>query len=153
MTQLGSLESTIETMVNDLLVGTSFFIVELGVHGTSGSPVVNVYLDGDEGITIKDCAQISRGLRAGIEEKELAPQGLELNVSSPGLKRSLLLPRQYPRHVGRNVKLKVLEAEAYKTVEGRLLGTVNEMVRIESETGEIELPLESIRQAVVKAAW
>lgn len=150
---MSDIGNQIDRLVDEALKETTFFRVEATVKGAAGSPIISVYLDGDEGINIDDCATISRELHFRIEEAGVCPSGFELNVSSPGLERSLRLPRQYARHIGRNVSVEIEDAGTPATVEGRLIGAGDDQVRIESASGEIALPFGSIRKAQVKAAW
>jgi len=153
MPHLSEIKNRVDRLVDEALKDTSFFLVDSTAKGPVRAPIVSVYLDGDQGISIRDCAAISRDLHGRIENAGLCPDGFELNVSSPGLDRSLRLPRQYARHVGRNVRLEVVDCGSDKTVEGRLIGAGEDLVRIEAEAGEIAFPIGSIRKAVVKAAW
>jgi len=154
MPHLTDVREHVDRLVDETLRETTFFRVDVTAKGTARAPVISVYLDGDEGIDIGNCATISRELHSRIEEAGICPNGFELNVSSPGLDRSLRLPRQYARHVGRDVRLEVEDIEnSETTIEGRLVGAAEDAVRIEAAAGEITLPLRSIRKAVVKAAW
>lgn len=143
----------VDRLVDETLKATPFFRVDSTAKGTPRSPIISVYVDGDEGINIDDCASISRDLHRRIEQSGMCPGGFELNVSSPGMDRALRLPRQYARHVGRDVRLEVLDAETSRTVEGRLVHAGEDAVRIEGAGGEVTLPLGSIRKGVVKTAW
>lgn len=147
------IRAKVDRLVDDALAGTDFFRVETTVKGTARTPVISVYLDGDSGINIDDCAKISRDLQGRIENAGITGDGFELNVSSPGLERSLRLPRQYARHVGRVVRFELSSSEAKSSIEGRLLGAGDTEVRIEVDAAEVVLPLASIRKAAVKAAW
>jgi ribosome maturation factor RimP len=62
---------------------------------------VQVFVDGDENITINQCATISRQLEAYLDEGDLVPENYTLEVSSPGMTSPLLLPRQYKKRMGR----------------------------------------------------
>ena len=64
---------------------------------------INVFLDGDEGVTIKDCVALSRYLEKMLDERgEL----FALDVSSHGATTPLVLPRQYKKHIGREFEIK-----------------------------------------------
>lgn len=99
------LKEEITSLVGSVLEGTSLFIVDVTVKGENSRPKIAVSVDGDQGITIDECARISRVTGDRIEEKDLIPQAYTLEVSSPGLDQPLRLPRQYTRHQGRNVKV------------------------------------------------
>jgi ribosome maturation factor RimP len=143
----------VDRLIDEALEGSEFFLVESSVKGSAHSPVISVYVDGDSGINIDDCARISRDLHLRIEDAEICRKGFRLNVSSPGLERSLRLPRQFVRNVGRDVRIEVLDDGTGSTVEGRLVNASEGVIRVAIEEGEIALPVDSIKKAVVKAAW
>lgn len=65
---------------------------------------ITVFLDGDEGVTIKNCVDLSRHL-----EKSLLEEGADfaLDVSSHGATTPLIMPRQYKKHIGRELEIKL----------------------------------------------
>lgn len=97
------------------------FIVELSLTRGPKS-VLLVLVDTDAGITIDQCARISRKFSAWLEENDPFDFPFSLEVSSPGLSRALKLPRQYQKNVGRRLKVKTVEGT---TVTG-LLTAANE---------------------------
>lgn len=84
------------------------FIVDVAVSDTPVRPKITVLADGEQGITIDQCAAISRRINKQIEEmlgEEEASYVLE--VSSPGLDFPLTQPQQFKRNLGRSLKLKL----------------------------------------------
>ncbi len=79
------------------------YLVDLVVRGSGRSPAVDVVLDSDEGPTAATLADISREVGFALSMAELGPGSL--TVSSPGLDRPLKLPRQYRKHVGRELRV------------------------------------------------
>lgn len=80
-----------------------FFSIEVKHHLNNK---VEVYLDSDSGVTFRSCQKISRFLESYIDENDWLGEKYTLEVSSPGIERSLLMPRQYPKHIGRKVEVK-----------------------------------------------
>jgi ribosome maturation factor RimP len=60
------------------------FVVELNILEKGGKKRILIILDGDHGITIDDCASISRQLGQYLEDHDLLDGALVLEVSSPG---------------------------------------------------------------------
>ncbi len=77
---------------------------------------VTIIADGDNGISIQQCALISRRLSKRIEEAYGDEIVYTLEVTSPGADQPLVYPRQYKRHVGRKLKV-VLQNGEEKTGE------------------------------------
>ena len=95
-------------MLHDALGETSLFVVGLTVSD-SVLPKVTVVLDGPDGLGINECAQISRRLARRIDEHYGEEAAYSLEVTSPGADQPLSDARQYARHVGRTLALKLLD--------------------------------------------
>jgi ribosome maturation factor RimP len=93
------------------------FIVDVLVSSKKGPGKVMVLVDGDHGINIDACAEISRQLSKELDERNLIGDNYLLEVSTPGVDHPLKLKRQYPKHVGRRLKIKLLDGTQ---VEGKL---------------------------------
>ncbi|WP_431157389.1 ribosome assembly cofactor RimP [Winogradskyella poriferorum] len=69
---------------------------------------IRVVLDGDNGVLVEDCIYISRAIEHNLDREE---QDFSLEVTSSGATSPLVLPRQYKKHVGRNLEVKTKEGE------------------------------------------
>ncbi len=114
-------------MLRDAIGDQELFIVGLTVSD-SVMPKVTVTLDGPEGLAIQACATISRRLARRIDEHYGEESAYSLEVTSPGADQPLTDPRQYPRHIGRSLALKLTDG-AEKT--GTLIAATPEGVEIE----------------------
>ena len=85
--------------------------------GTSGTDI--------EGVTVEDCARVSRDLSAVLDVDDVVPIAYVLEVSSPGLDRPLRQAADYDRFSGRRAKLVMREAvDGQMFFKGRLDGLV-----------------------------
>ncbi|OWP65176.1 ribosome maturation factor [Hymenobacter amundsenii] len=91
---------------SSLPIDGDLFVVDLAVSD-SVRPKVTVTLDGEQGLGIDECAQISRRLARRIEEHYGDELSYTLEVTSPGADQPLRDARQYTRHVGRTLSLKL----------------------------------------------
>jgi ribosome maturation factor RimP len=128
------------------------FIVDVSV--TSRPPrKIMVIVDADQGITIDDCAEISRQLSKSLDDTGLVEENFFLEVSTPGVEHPLKLKRQYRKNIGRKLKLKLID----KTIEGKLEEVSEEKIRLTQEIGQgkkkeiqsIEVPFADIEKAFV----
>ena len=80
-----------------------------------------------EGITIEECAQLSRGLELLLDTDERVPENYTLEVSSPGIERVLRKPEHFAQVVGQQIRVTMREAiEGEYTFMGLLRETVGE---------------------------
>lgn len=113
------------------LTDPSQFIVDVLILGHKGPKKVLIILDSDKGITIDDCASLSRELSNWFDESQLLDDSYMLEVSTPGLDQPLKLKRQYYKNIGRRLKVVMTET----TLEGKLVEVTEENIRIEQEIG------------------
>lgn len=149
------LKEQLKAIVNENLTSEKHFLVDIIISSKSGPKKVLVLLDGDEGITIDDCAKLSRTLGFHIEEQELIEDAYRLEVSSPGLDHPLTLVRQYIKNIGRTVKVTLKDG---RQVAGELKEADDSKIVIAEEKKEgkkktvedITLLLESINKTEIQ---
>ncbi len=100
------------------------------------------------GMTIDDCAKISRAVSALLDVESPLPGNHILEISSPGLDRPLVRPGDFARFAGHEAKITTRHPiEGRKRFRGRLLGMSEGGVRIAVEGGQKEIPLDNIAGA------
>lgn len=112
--------------------------------------LLRVYIDREPGgVTLNDCEAVSRDLGAILDVEELIDHAYTLEVSSPGLDRTLSRPEHYQRCIGRTVRIKTYEAiDGQKVLTGVLRGIEEDVVTIEIGTGKvIAIPRDGIAKA------
>jgi ribosome maturation factor RimP len=107
------------------------FIVDITVSAKKGPGKVLVLVDADQGITIDDCAEISRQLSKALDDSSLLMDHYMLEVSTPGVDYPLRLKRQYVKNIGRKLKIKLSD----KILEGKLMEVKTESIVLAQETG------------------
>lgn len=122
----------ISRMVNSVIADDpAIFLVEVKIKPTNN---VKVFLDGDQGISIRQCADCNRALYKLLEAAALFPDGdFSLEVSSPGLDEPLKRERQYHKNIGRFVEVVTKEGT---TVEGKLVKADETEITVEEEKGK-----------------
>lgn len=105
------------------------------------------------GVSVQDCARVSRTLGEWLADRADVPADYDLEVSSPGVERPLVRPRDYDRFAGREVHLKGYGPldDGRKVLEGDLLGLEGDegeetiLIRVDGE--RLEVPLASVATA------
>jgi len=102
----------------------------------------------DKPMTVDDCAQISHSMSALLDVADPIPSAYMLEISSPGIDRPLVRSEDYERFRGFEARIELARPiDGRKRFRGRLLGTSSGNVRLVTETGEMELPLEAVGRA------
>lgn len=106
-------------LVREVLDGTDKFLVDLHI---SRDNRINISIDGDNGITIYDCIELSRHVEGHLNRDV---EDFELNVASAGLDCPLKMVRQYKKNVGRSLKVETADGN---TRQGELLEATDEKI-------------------------
>lgn len=128
------------------------FLVKVLIKGTPQRPKVIILVDGDNGISIDDCAAISRSISRDLEAVIEEPFMLE--VSSPGLDYPLGSHRQYKKNIGRKIRVNLTD---HSSVKGKLKEVQENAIKIEQEikkgkkkkSKELIIPFEEINKTKV----
>lgn len=140
-----------EAKLND----PSQFIVDVIVSSKRKPQKVTVIVDGDAGVSIDHCADISREISKALDESTLLTDSYVLEVTTPGLEQPLKLHRQYKKNIGRRMRIKTSE----KIVEGKLVGVSDEGITIEAGDGKkmeksvVELKFSEIDKSIVLVSF
>ncbi len=74
---------------------------------------LRAYIDKPEGVSINDCENVSRALSDALDREDFIPDAYILEVSSPGLGRTLKKDRHLEHSIGRKVEIRL-----YKPLDG-----------------------------------
>jgi len=146
-------EKVTRLLEEELQEKPSLFLVDLTI---SESYKITITLDGDEGVNLQDCIDVSRAVENKLDREE---QDFSLEVASAGVSSPLKLLRQYKKNVGRTLKVKTntdtIEAKLEQATEqGILLSwTTREPKKIgkgkETIEHKREIPYSDIKEAIV----
>jgi ribosome maturation factor RimP len=126
--RLNRIRELVETRCNEEEFA-SYFFVSCNYHEEQHK--LEVFIDGDEGISLGVLSGFTRFLRNEIELDDLYDEELSLEVSSPGIGSPLFSERQYKANIGRNLKLTLKDGEQ---VSGKLVQLSVDSILLEIET-------------------
>jgi ribosome maturation factor RimP len=122
----------IKQIAETSLVDPTKFVVDVVVSARKGPRKVMVLIDGDNGVSIDDCALLSREISKTLDEMDSSEDDpYTLEVSTPGVDYPLKFKRQYKKNIGRRLRVKLPE----KTIEGKLEAVTDEQITIAEERG------------------
>lgn len=144
-------------LIEGLLEKPSIFLIDLTI---TDSFKIIVNLDGDNGVALQDCIDISRAIENNLDREE---QDFSLEVASVGVGSPLKFIRQYKKNVGRTLIVKLatetIEAElveandnfiilSWKAREAKKIGKGKETVQKRQE-----VPYSDIKEAIVTVTF
>ncbi len=152
--QMNSLEDRVAALVAGVISNENHFLVSVLVRGVRGSRVVEVYLDGDKGIGVDELARYSREVSFLLDTEDIIDGKYKLEVSSPGLDRPLVQPRQYGKHVERKLKVKINTPEGSLVQEGVLTRVGEDAIELIKANKEIvSIPFSDVVESKVMLPW
>jgi ribosome maturation factor RimP len=113
-------ENDIRNLVEELIAGSEVFLVDVNLQP---GKKLSVLLDTLTGISVEQCGEINRALKAKINRDDI-----ELEVSSPGLTKPFKVVQQYEKNLGRQIEILPYKGQKLK---GTLTGISGDQVNIE----------------------
>ncbi len=127
---------------------------DIETTGRSNGRTLRVIVDAEGGIGVDRIAALSRGMAALLDDEEPFAGSYTLEVSSPGLERSLRRPSHYRKSVGREVKVKTIEpVDGARSHRGALVEADDEGFAIEVDGHRRRLKYSEVDSARTVFVW
>jgi ribosome maturation factor RimP len=137
-------ERTIDAIVHERS-STGIEVVTHSARMRGRTTELRVTIDRDGGVDLASCERVAARINAALETID-EPYSLE--VESAGLERPLVRPHDYERFAGKRARIVTsLQIAGNKTHRGALVGLRGETVIIQTENGELPIPLATIKSA------
>lgn len=162
MRAVPEIDLELESRVEEL----GYELVEIRWGGSGRRPMLKLRIDRPDsapgsGVTVDECAVVSRALETWLDEHEGLSEQYVLEVSSPGVDRPLVRPRDFERFRGEKIAVKGREMLLGRStrLEGELIGledegTEREAVRLRLPSGEeVSVPRSEIRKTHLVFTW
>ena len=144
----------VRALTEEVIAGTSYFLVDVEVRGHKGTRVVEVYLDSKEDFGHDDLAVLSKEVGFLLDVEDVVDDSYKLEVSSPGIKRPLTMPQQYQKNVGRTLRVRYKSDGDEEIVVGDVMAADDDEVELELPSGKrLQLPYNTITQARIELPW
>jgi len=148
---MSNLQEQIQQLLEPILSSLGLTLWDLDFKKEGPQWLLRIYIEHEPGgVTLSDCETVSRDLGTALDVEDLIPHAYTLEVSSPGLDRSLTKPDHYRKCVGSQLKIKTYQSiNGEKVFRGRLLELeAGNMAVLEKDTGDVlRIPLEDIAKA------
>ena len=137
MVKREEIEARTEELVMSLITKHQFELVDVEFVKEGSNRYLRLYIDKEGGITVNDCEAISRPLSDMLDVEDYIEESYILEVSSPGLGRPLKKDKDFKRHLGDEVEIRLFRPmDRKKEWEGILTAYDDHTVTIETEDGE-----------------
>ncbi|MBX9135950.1 MULTISPECIES: ribosome maturation factor RimP [unclassified Clostridium] len=148
--KIDALVNQIYEMVKPIADELNYQIYHIEYVKENGEYYLRIYIEKEGGITLSDCEALSRRVSDVMDEKDPIADPYFLEVSSPGLNRTIFTEEHYKRFIGREVMVRFTKAiDGKKNAKGILKEVNEDNIIVEADT-LISIPKEKIKSANIE---
>jgi ribosome maturation factor RimP len=136
---LETLKKDLETFVDSL----GFELADISAPVVGGRLTLRLFVHSPDGVTLDDCARISRSVSERLDMDDPIDSKYTLEVSSLGLDRPLVTVRDYQRRIGETVKLTFNDNGKKVSVSGILKNVDEKTIELDSKKEIVRVPVEA----------
>ena len=151
---MATLEQNLQEMLQGAVEDLGCELWGIECQRTGRFMTVRLFIDKEGGVTVDDCADVSRQVSAILDVEDPIAGKYNLEVSSPGLDRPLFTLPQFERYIGQDIavhlRIPVMERRKW---QGKLERIENDMVTLIVDGQEQVLVFGNIQKANVVAKF
>jgi len=141
-------QNRLDDIVKNTVEGLGFELWGYEYRPHSESALLRIFIEKSDGISVDDCASVSRQVGAVLDVENIIPVAYILEVSSPGMDRVLFKADQYQDYIGDTLKIRTrTRIDDRRNFKGSLVSASESVVTIKVDNQEFEIPYESIDRA------
>ena len=151
---MATLEQNLQEMLQDAVEDLGCELWGIECQRAGRFMTVRLFIDKDGGVTVDDCADVSRQVSAILDVEDPIADKYNLEVSSPGLDRPLFTLPQFERYIGQDIavhlRIPVMERRKW---HGKLERIEKDMITLIVDDQEQILVFGNIQKANVVAKF
>lgn len=145
---MASLEEKLQTLLQPAVEDLGCELWGIDCQRAGRFSTVRLYIDKPEGVSIDDCADVSRQVSAILDVEDPISEKYNLEVSSPGLDRQLFTLEQMARYVGQEVAIHLrIPTLNRRKWQGELTAIDNDMITLKTEGETHQFAFGNIQKA------
>ncbi|MEG2017323.1 MAG: ribosome maturation factor RimP [Clostridium sp.] len=142
---MSSVVGKLNDKIGKIVEKQGFDLYHLEYVREGGQNILRVYIDKDTGVALNDCVSVSRLVSEMLDVEDPIVEEYTLEVSSPGVFRTLFTKEHFARYMNTEVAVKLSAlVEGKKKFEGVLKGFDGESLTLEVENNEVEVPMSKV---------
>ena len=145
-----ALENKIADLVAKDIEIAGYALVRVHLSGGGKYATLQIMADRQDeaGMTVEDCAKISKLIMAKLESDKDLSDRFDLEVSSPGIDRPLVKIKDYDRFCGHVAKIELATPIGkQKRLQGTIAGVTGNEIEFETDTGSLKIAFDQIEKA------
>lgn len=143
-------EQRLTELLAPTVEATGFELLGVEFHSAGRHSTLRLFIDHPDGITVDNCAQVSREVSAILDVEDPIQNEYNLEVSSPGLDRPLFTPAHFAKVVGQKIEVKTaIPQDGRRRFKGDLVAIEDDMLVIEVDGKQYRLLMDNVDKANV----
>tara|TARA_Y100000768_G_scaffold370491_1_gene336352 strand:- start:1509 stop:1946 length:438 start_codon:yes stop_codon:yes gene_type:complete len=114
---------------------------------------LRIIIDSEDDLTLNDTAKLTRTIKRLSENDSGIPDGVRIEVSTPGLDYSLSEPFQYRKNLNRNLAVVYDENKSLTKFTGKIINANDKSFQLESGKKTLSLFYDQVKSALVKVSF
>ena len=134
--------------INDIIGVDNTRVLNVNINKFSRNTKIQVIIDNKNGITVDECARVSRITEDVIKLDDELKSEYTLEVTSPGINRPLFIEDDYRDNIGNKVKVSLKKMQDNtKNISGIIMEVIDKFVVIKSRNNNYKIEFENIKKA------
>ncbi|MDA8227791.1 MAG: ribosome maturation factor RimP [Desulfitobacterium hafniense] len=143
-----SVEQKVAALVEPLIKEKGLELVDVEYIKEGTNRYLRLYIDKSGGVDLDDCTNVSHSVSELLDNNDPISQAYMLEVSSPGIERSLKKDEDFERFKGKLVYVKTTEPfKGFREFTGYLKGLINKEIVLEYEGEQVAIPQSTVEKA------
>ena len=149
MAEARTIDQRVEQIAVSVTESAGIEFVHCEIAGSKRNPIVRLIIDKPGGVTLEDCAQVSREVEAILDREDFIPTAYVLEVPSPGIERELYVLADFERFTSKDVRIKTnRQISGQRNFSGTIAAVKGGEIELEDRTnGRVRIPYESVVKA------
>ncbi len=144
----GELIGRIWNLVEPVVAARDMEVLDIEYRRESLGWVLRIFLDSQRGITVENCAEISRVVGEMLDSADLIPIAYNLEVSSPGIDRPLRKLEHFQKHIGDIIEVRTISpVQNRRNFRGALKEVSPEGVTVQCDSQDYSIGMPLIERA------
>ncbi len=136
------------TLLQPVIEDMGFQLWGIEYQPRKGDALLRIYIDHDNGISVDDCAEVSHEVSGVLDVEDPIKTAYTLEVSSPGIDRTLFYPEQFFRYLGENARITVSQPiDGRRKFRGRIMGVEGDDITLDAGQETVTITFGNIMKA------
>ena len=152
---MANIEEKVEKLVEPIIekIGYDLYDVEYAKEGKNY--FLRIFIDNEKGIDLNDCEKVNDSITDNLDEANYIKEQYFLEVSSPGVERTLRKDKHLKQNIGQQINIKLFKKDenGKKEYLGKLKEFDDLKIIIEQDKNEIQIERKNISQIKTVYNW